>query len=1265
MGRAVALLLLAVLLPSARAQEPNLLTAEVIKHTQCRVVKTAYADASVKVALTSASFKINTVYYVMMDSRHVYQNGVESEITGQMYAGFCEDGTLMSFVYTGSELVCDFAVVKSGGKAAQCYECLHYKQHHGTPHELMTSTDGCYSYNYSDPYQVSLRVFWQDYFDGDLTPPSERFLYDPDTPHDVADCLKSYVGIRMPESTGYCARSLGGMCFKGYCVSPQKMPSGYTNQPFSTQVDTNMKLQCRIDSNLKPQDLSKLRLCDVCVIEYLTIVSNLVTVPSIYKEPRLHHVCNEVVLAVGNTVPMTDAAVKLIMNWMTTNSVSNRLHGIEIPWVLGSNVLIESLNTALAVFRYISISVRYNLGDMNIDAFVRELSNSPTVARQHISYVTLIQSTRQTFEKEGKKALAALLMYRRPMTVFYVVPFTSAASLESDLAAILSVRTVHLGAYNILTENVPNHKYMTMLRSAVLGTQSVDNNGVVDTNLLRSMSYYYYITTVRQLNYCPYVASYYNNVMMLKFPYRNTVRVPGSDVYWAEPEFSCSVGNVNNVPYVETCVFEKNTVPSVGISIVKLIEEAYVPGQPYLMKNLTCAYMEQRNGASCTFSETRKTVTNTLYLANGRVTQKVTDMGTYHVATLMTAKIINDMVDVIEIIPLEKTCTFLNISLLPNCEQAVCGQSVGETPTAACDAKDACSMDPMVRGAMGSLFEEFEYAKRRYKETIAVAETWQVSREPVRQKRFAGIIVAGMAVTFSLAAIGIAGTALYYAKQSDAKATQALNVAMQTRNVLLQVAEQTEGIKTSIAETNNRVDKAEASIKKIGDTMFKITNTLQAKLAETNSRISDLTAHVDRNFALVQSAINTISTKLAKTMEMNQKAALYYQQMFAFQTMVVQGTARLIQETQMYSTCLQNIDSGRLYGCPLSDPFINVNADYRMVSSVYGAIYDGQYLNVVYKVPSSVELMTLYSVLIKPFEVNGVLQVVESAQVVMGPDGGFYKKPYCEGRYCMPLEQDTNFSKCLSMVQSGNTEQIARFCTVTPCNKADCSDKMNIQTLKGVVEVEGVALTEFKVQSVNFINYRQANLTLDKASDFVANASYDKVLETALADVLSTIVNNTNSSRALKVLIQEELDKVKPQEWIKQLNDPMYNYPIGGISGTTTAIIVMSCVLGITLVGLALYAYCRYKTNLAKLGGGRNAYSPNAQGFPIMSYPQGLQYQQPPVNPPPYNPAFKIKDMLMEDPGIGFPVGGGNKMSLIQKLAVGKKFNTGYRYKKV
>lgn len=522
MGSDLALLILTILLQSAYAQDLELFKTDVFKHTQCRVVSAAYQDSTVKVKLTSASFKINMMYYLKMDSREVYQNGVESETTGQMYAGFCEDGIVMSFVYTGSELVCDFTVVNSAGVVASCYECQHYKQHHGTPHELMTSTDGCYSLNYSDAYHVSLRAFWQDYFAGDLTPPSELFLYDSDTPPDIADCLKSYVGIQMPESMGYCARSLGGMCFKDYCVSPQKMSAGYTNQPFRTQVDTNMKLQCRIDSNLKAQDFSKLLLCDVCVIEYLTLVGNRVTVPDIYSEARLHHVCNEVVLAMGADVPMTDDAASLILQWVAINSNGSRLHGLEIPWVSRSNAMIEALNYALAVYRYISVSVRYNLGDMKIDSFVRQLTESPTMARQHIRYITLIQSTRQTFEKDGKKALTALLMYRRPMTVFYVVPFTSVASLESDLEAILTVRTVHLGAYDILNQKVPNHSYMTTLRSAVLGTQSVDPNGAVDTNLLRSMSYYYYITTVRQLNYCPYVASYYNQVMMLKFPYQNT-----------------------------------------------------------------------------------------------------------------------------------------------------------------------------------------------------------------------------------------------------------------------------------------------------------------------------------------------------------------------------------------------------------------------------------------------------------------------------------------------------------------------------------------------------------------------------------------------------------------------------------------------------------------------------------------------------------------------------------------------------------------------
>lgn len=37
----------------------------------------------------------------------------------------------------------------------------------------------------------------------------------------------------------------------------------------------------------------------------------------------------------------------------------------------------------------------------------------------------------------------------------------------------------------------------------------------------------------------------------------------------------------------------------------------------------------------------------------------------------------------------------------------------------------------------------------------------------------------------------------------------------------------------------------------------------------------------------------------------------------------------------------------------------------------------------------------------------------------------------------------------------------------------------------------------------------------------------------------------------------------------------------------------------------------------------------------------------------------------MEDPGVGFPVGRGNKMALFQKLAAGKKFNKGYGYKRL
>ncbi|ABG25578.1 ORF72 [Ranid herpesvirus 2] len=1240
------------------AEELQPLTDDTMTHTQCRVIASALPSPDATSAISSKSFKLNTVYYIPMDGMATQQNGVEYKENPELYKGFCMDGTLMSFTYRGSELVCEFAIYqKPGGKSPNCFTCQHYKQHHGTPEAMLSSTDACYSPNRTDAYHTSLRAFWADFYTGQLTRPSELFMYSADMEPNVASCLQSYVGISIPDSTGYCVRTLGHACYKTFCISSQEIAGGFTNRPAQTQGDTNMKLQCRINDGVSEIDYGKLQLCDVCVLEHLTInADGKIVVPLLYSNAKLHQMCNEVVLALHSNTPMTLESATTLLTWVALNAGTGQLHGLEVPWVHKSAVMIDALDKAFTVYRFISVSVRYDLDRMKVDSFVTELTNRDDIARRKIKYVTLVQGKAQTFDREGRQALAALLMYRKPLSVYYVVPFTSITSLESDLERIVEVRTVHLGAYGILTAAEPNHIYMASLRSAVMGRDSVQKSGAIDTNLLRAVKYYYYITTVRDKIYCPYISSYYNDIMLLRFPYENTERVPSMDVYWARENFVCAVGS-EVIPWAQRCNFG-SSIPATGISLLTLVEDLYKPGVPYLFKSNNCTLAEVTNGASCTFSEKPRTIHSQLYLANGRVSGAVTDFGTYHVGVYMTAKIINEMTDVVEIIPLQQTCTFLNISLLPTCAAAVCKPPVGQQADANCNSEVVCSLDTNVRTSMALLFDEFEYAKRRYKETIAVAEAWQSSKEPARHRRFAGMIMAGVAIGLSTIALGIAGGAFYYAKQADQKATQALDVAMRTRDVLLQVAEQTKDMKLAMEGTNKRVDLVESSVRKIGDTIFKLTNTMQAKLAETHSRISDLTDHVDNNFVLVRDAINTVATKLSSEMEAAQKAALYYQQMQSFTNIVVQSISRLNSQTQMYSTCLQNIDDGKLYGCPLSDPFINMNADYRMVSSVYGAIYDGEALHVVYKVPDSVELMTLYTVLVKPFMVNGILQVVDSSNVVMGPDGGFYEKPFCEGRYCMPLTQNTNFSKCLSMVQSGDTAQIARFCTMLPCNKIDCSDRMNIKTIRGTLSVPGTPLKGFEVLSFDYVDYRMPNLTLNKTPTFKINGTYDEIIKDLLDEMNKTIEGNAANSSILSAYVKAELDKIKPDEWIKQLNDPAFNYAGSGTSATVvTALVVMSVLLGVIVIGGAIFFYCRYKTNLARLSG-QGAYGMHSGSFTPMQLPfQPVVYPAPP--PPSYN------QMQQEDKGVGHVMGGETKIKMLGDMMGKKKFNSAYRYKRL
>lgn len=1137
-------------------------------HTHCRLVSQAYSTANKNAMIANLNFQIGQTYYIEMDQENHGGNGLEDPNDYSMNSAFCVDGTWMKFVYAGSPLICKFEVTTKlhiDTTQSGCVQCPHYKQHALTASKTLSSTDACYARNFTAQYYKSLRTFWQEYKTGTLSEEIKQFIKEIKA-DDVKTCLYSYIGIIMPDSSGFCTDTLGNMCLNEYCVSAVSLSGGLTNKPPDQQEDTMSLLQCRLNKNTwNNGDLSKLTLCDSCVIEFATVSGKTLHIPQFSNSVKKY--CSKIILALASDVPMNVNTSALILSQLS-NENNGWIKGIEIPIVRDADIMIKLLVHHLAIYNLFDLSVRYDLDTLNIEYFVKGLTKNDIMALKGIKYITLKQGVSQTVKEHGAILLSAFLFHRAPLSIYYALPYKNQNQIIQDLTDLQKIRHVQVAVYNILSELSKPDIYMIYVRAAATGYDPVDKHGVVDMRVTKGTRYYYYIMNIPEYIYCPYINSYSNGILLLKFPYESTSLVESLDMYiTTDTQFTCTLATATPQ---QTCAVS-NPKPTKGLSLLSFTEELIVPGVPYFLQNKTCVYYEQKLGALCSASTVPKTINTQLYLVNGRMTGEVTDMGSYYITTYKYAKVIGERVNIVEMIALEQVCSNINISEIQTCKDAVCGSNTS------CDATVVCAMEENVRSSLDRLVKEFEYAKTRYKDTISVAETWTQSKS-IRPKRFiVGALVAGAAMTMATVSIAMSGVALYQAGVAMADAAIAKANAERNRLQLIQLANNVEIIKNSVSKLNNRVDALESSVTTISNRLVVLSNIFDKKLSETNLRISQLEAYVVRQFNTVRTFITKVATELTNNLEKNQRADLYYQQLLAFSNVIIQNTARLISQTDMYSTCLQSIQSNNLYGCPISNPFINSNPDYKIVKSVSGAVYDSGVLAVLYSVPLHVQLVALYKVFVKPVTLNGLLQVVDTSDVVMGPDGMFYHTPYCEERYCNPLVQNVKFTKCFGFLQSAYLEGIAQYCLMIPCNKKDCADKLHIETMTGTLALPGERLNNIKLDSKAYVQFNNYELSLDNLPQFAHNASLDIELKKVIMSIQSDVMIKLNKSQELGKEVNDLLAKVDTQKIIDALNDPLYGISSGGLSGTTIAIIVLVILLLIIILGMVLYCYCQTK----------------------------------------------------------------------------------------
>ncbi|AXF48601.1 ORF46-like protein [Bufonid herpesvirus 1] len=1097
----------------------------------------------------ASNFQVGSRYSIKLSQRvHGFNSARRQRGGGSLCEYVCKDGASAFFEYNGDDVVCALEIIEK-----ECENCPHVCSQHLTIGGRLTSKDACYTDTSSlakdDADTVDLlRAFWKAMISGTLTNIASSILFQDRLAQETKNCLKGYTGHMMPQQSGNCPDSIGDFCLNDYCVSRYGMGRGFTNQFVkpgqSSFIPSSVPLGvCRFTNNV---DYFPPELCSECIIPV-----------DIKTQQVLHPLpvgCKKLVASLKLTAytnqEMLNAAV-----FLTTNKFG--FTGLEFET--------EGFNAALSTFLemlHTDISQRPGLLTLDVNVMLtstgavtdyrKQLTDTKAAAYPDARIVWLnVGAARETDFGSSSPAevlLNAMVLWRSRFSTGIIDPSVK------DTQNVLSSKTVH-AAYSIPLRKAD----LIAFQHDVLGTNEYRLNDLTNGK----KSYYYYVGEER-LIFCPGVQMYTNNNLYLGYPYKNTSSVPFLNIYHADSDFECKQGP----PVPENKC--KGPLPTLAFSVLKQQEEQANPGEVYWEPDENC-YWGPNGPKLCSFSEVNKQVTSTMYMINDAVVDEIQEFPTHYLGFKGFYKVIDAFGDIVEIFALDQICGGVDINKVPTCVQAVCDRDQSCIDT---NAQNACYMDTAVRDSVKALIDEFEYAKTRYKDTISIAETWR-KMSATRPKRFWAEIMAGAALALAGAAFGMASVALYKADVAMYKANQAFDMGLKNQIAITKVGLDVDILKTTLDIQKGELVKIKNTVVQLGNSVVRLSASMQAEIESVNGRISFLEASVNTRFTQVATYINEVVSSLGNAITLQGRAAIYFQQLNALSNTVIQSTSKLTSQTIMYSDCLQSIFNGKLYGCKIKDPFLTINPDYAVVKSVYGAVFDGSYLSVMFKIPKSVKQTALYTIAIKPIMINNSPHIVDSSNTMVGADGRFYIKPYCEGVYCMPLEEDTRFAACFAEIRANNSAGVEKLCVMIACQQAGCADKLKMKTVTGELQLSAEPLVSFTFKSPKFFQVAFDPLVIQNMTGYANITSID--------DILIDIIENSNNmsiyvDNATKI-VDELLNKIGGS---KAVMDILFGggsglFPSSGLSTSTIIIIVCVVIAAAFAVALGIYCYCKQK----------------------------------------------------------------------------------------
>ncbi|ABG25710.1 ORF46 [Ranid herpesvirus 1] len=1143
-------------------------------------------DGTKRVAL--GAMVQDTRYAIPMVSKEEGHNSVKQQAGSNLCTHVCPDGTMATFLYIGQRLVCGLSVDVAG-----CASCSHYCAQHRTKDGMLTSKDVCYS-SVSSNTITALSLFWTQYQSGTLDDRGKAVLQPSAglSPGAIA-CLQSYVGLSMPPNTGDCVMNMGNLCLGDYCISRDAHGRGYTDRRIDEELMGTVRdvipiVSCRLAINHRLS--AQLSICDECVIEYLDLGKQRVSYPFIASP-----YCKRYIAALTPASMESGTAAEvatLAVRYLLTNNES--VTGLEFP------TGIKHTQRLSDVLKYVhhdmalqpgvwSVDVRVSLlSAEQVRQYVTELETEPKTSYNGARYVWIdapnSPSLTVNHMTAPQEAAVAVAMYRRSLTYGIIVP--AAANTEEYRV----LRTLHQG-FRLPLGVAPALQTRRNITGSHHGMLNVTGSGRV--------SYHYYVGDGPMIN-CQYVqlyagpAQFYTN-----YPYNNTIEVPYINMFRVRNGFTCARGSP---AAPRRCAGD---APSQALSVISQQTESTLNGGVYYDTTNDC-YWGPTGPRLCTFASVSRVARQELYLTNGAVTNELQDMGTHYLATMGFYKIITGFTDVVELLSVDQACGTVSLNDIPSCLEMVCGDD--ETCKGA-QQSDVCSMDRVVRESIQGLINEFEYSKARYRSTVSVVELWRLTSD-MRPRRFIAEAMAGAAIVMSAAAFATAYVALNRADRALQVGQEAKEMGLRNLQATAKLGVDVSTMRSAMGDLNARVGGLSDTVFQMGNTLVKLGATMQNNIDAVNGRISALEASVNQRLLQVAAYVNTLAEQTNNAIARQARAAIYYQQLNALSNQIITSNSKLMGQITMFSTCLNSIHAGRLFGCPITNRFLQDNPDYNMVTSVYGAAYDGAFLSIMFKIPDYAEPLALYSILVKPILMNDRPHVVDTTNVVVGPDNTFYLKPSCEGRYCAGLDLHPTFGRCFSRLQSNDSAGVAEACILLPCQQKDCGDRLRITSAVGEKYLKGEPHGSYSFQSSNFFGGNQSasapQLTL---VDYISSANSTEaegVLTAFHKDLLDWKMRDTNASEA----VVELLTRVGGYEGIESLLQEAMTfyhgsgaYSIGGTSITTILLITLCCLI---VAGIVLW-YCIRKRKRKDTPGGTPMVMVQPTPAPIFPSTQGYQ----------------------------------------------------------